>query len=137
MKGRTLVSSSSVSLGGKLRTRAGEGLAQCHTASLVRAGNGILITPKPRLLSPRSTADEQLTGTKEENEGAGGEGTGQAQNGTGVQPVTNPVSSTTPFDAPIGPTTQAGQEHVTPLTGGETTAEERTRPGLGSGSIPW
>lgn len=53
MKGRTLVSSSSVPSGGKLRTKMGKGLAQGHTASLVRAGDGTLITLKPWLL-PRS-----------------------------------------------------------------------------------
>lgn len=67
------MSSSSVSSGGKVRTRAGKGFARGHTASLVRAGNGILMTPKPQRLPhpPQSTADKQLTGIKEENEGAG------------------------------------------------------------------
>lgn len=54
MGGRTLVSSSSVSSGGKVRTRAGKGCAQGHTASLLRAGTGIPMTPKPQLLPPRS-----------------------------------------------------------------------------------
>lgn len=69
----------------------GTGLDWGHTGSLVRAGNEIPLTLKPRLLPLHSTADKQLTGTKEENEGQAGrrgEGTGQAQNGTGVQPGT-------------------------------------------------
>lgn len=52
MGGRTLVSSSSVSSGGKVRTRVGKGCAQGHTASLLRAGTGIPMTPKPQLLPP-------------------------------------------------------------------------------------
>lgn len=37
--------------------RAGKELSQGHTASLVRAGNGILITPKLWLFPPQSPAD--------------------------------------------------------------------------------
>lgn len=61
MKGRMLVSSSSVSSGGKPRASVGE-----------RTCLGILITPKPWLLPPQCTADKQLTGTKEGNEGQTG-----------------------------------------------------------------
>lgn len=51
--------------------------------------------PQTTALAPQFTADNQLTGTKEDNEGAGGggEGNGRAQSGTGGQPVTNPVGS--------------------------------------------
>lgn len=68
--------------------------------------------------------------------GQAGEGTGQAQNGTGVQPVTDPVNCTTPLDSPISPATQAGQEYVTPITDGETKAEAGTRLDLEGCSIP-
>lgn len=67
MGGRTSVSSSSLSSGGKVRTREGKGFARGHTASLARAGNGIPMAPKPQLLP-------QLTGTNKENERAGGGG---------------------------------------------------------------
>lgn len=53
-----------------------------------------------------------MTGT-EENERAGRKGTGRVQNGTGVQPATNPVHCSTPFDSPISPATQAGQGYLT------------------------
>lgn len=51
--------------------------------------------------------------------------------------MTNPVSSTTPLDSLISPATQAEQDYLNPLTDGETKAEEGTRLGLGSCSIPW
>lgn len=78
-KGRASVSSSSVSSGEKPRARAGTGLDWGHTGSLVRAGNGIPLTLKPQLSPLRSTADKQLTGTKEENEGQAGEERGLAR----------------------------------------------------------
>lgn len=51
--------------------------------------------PQSMALSPWSTANKQLTGTKEGNEGQVAEWrwAGQAQNEAGIQPVTNPVSS--------------------------------------------
>lgn len=87
------------------------------------------MTPKPQLLP-------QLTDTNEENERAGGGGDWPAQNGTGVQPVPNPVNCATPFDSPISPATQSGQEYLTPITDGETKPEEGTRLGLDGCSIP-
>lgn len=40
---------------------------------------GVLRTPKPQLLPPQSTADKQLTGTKQENEGQAWEERGLAR----------------------------------------------------------
>lgn len=92
---RTLGSFSSVPPGGETQGQSRERTCPRSHSKSGQDWEWNPTNPQSMALSPQSTADKQLTGTKEGNEGQVGawRGAGQSQNEAGVQPVTNPVSS--------------------------------------------